>query len=322
MTPDEAITSRELQGYERRVRDEVGRTKILCDLLVETVTRFDPATIKPYQRPKTKGKRDPETMVILRSDGHPGLITPSYDLDVYHRRVELFTEKVVLIRDIISETIPIERCVIIDLGDNITGQGIFPNQSWKTQVHVMRQIYGEAAPALIKQGRTWLDYFPVVEEHSVPGNHGRTGKEYPDEVNFDNVLAQEIAARMDGVDRFSMEVEWDWWKYVNIYNWRFLAVHGSQIRGWMGIPFYGLTNKGMKWQGSMPAGPWHYLVHGHFHTPFSMPWNNFEIISNGALPSDDDFALRELGMASTPAQQVFGVHPEHGVTWRYTLDLT
>lgn len=320
LTPDEQVKQRDLANIEKRVRDDVGRTKILADLLSESVARVDAEKIKPY-RPTSKPKRDPETMVVLVSDLHPGLLTPSYNLDVFHRRMELFIEKVVLIKDIISQTIPLERVVLVGLGDLVSGQGIFPGQPWKSQVHVLEQIYHHASPEVLRLLLTLCEHFPQVEAHFVPGNHGRTGKDNPLEANWDNVLAQDIERRFEFVDQVDVKIEWDWYKFVDVYDWRFLAVHGNQVRSWLGIPFYGLVTKGMKWQGSIPDGPWHYLLHGHFHVPFSMPWNNFEIISNGTLVSGDDFALRELGMASAPAQQVFGVHPEHKVTWRYTLDL-
>ncbi|MFA4972883.1 MAG: hypothetical protein WC683_09735 [bacterium] len=320
LTPDEVIKQRDLIAYERQVREGTGRTAILADLLADAVKRVNEKDIKP-QPVKRRSKRDKETMVLLRSDWHPGIITPSYNLDVFHRRVEMLTEKVILFRDIISETIPIEKLVIIDLGDMISGQDIYPGQAWKSEKHVLEQIYHEASPAVIRQNLTFLEYFPLVEEHSIPGNHGRTGKYAPLEVNFDNVLAQDIYRRFEFVKRFGMYIEWDWWKYVDIYGWRFLALHGNQLRGYLNIPFYNIVTKGMRWQGSMPGGPWHCLVHGHWHVPFIMPWNNFRIVSNGTLVSDDEFALRELGMSSTPAQQFFMVHPDHIKTLGTEIEL-
>jgi hypothetical protein len=320
LAPDEAIRRKELSRYESQLREGVGRTKILADLLLGAVRLVNEKDIRP-QPVTRRSKRDPETMVLLRSDWHPGIITPSYNLEVFHKRVEMLTEKVILFRDIISETIPIEKLVIIDLGDMLSGQDIYPGQAWKSERHVLEQIYHEASPAIIKQNMTFLEYFRLVEEHSIPGNHGRTGKYAPAEVNFDNVLAQDIYRRFEMVKRFSMEIEWDWWKYVDIYGWRFLALHGNQLRGYLNIPFYNIVTKGMRWQGSMPGGPWHCLVHGHWHVPFIMPWNNFRIISNGTLVSDDEFALRELGMSATPAQQFFMVHPDHIKTLGTEIEL-
>ena len=205
LTPDEAIRRRELSRYESQLREGVGRTKILADLLLGAVKLVNEKDIRP-QPVKRRSKRDPETMVLLRSDWHPGIITPSYNLEVFHKRVEMLTEKVILFRDIISETIPIEKLIIIDLGDMVSGQDIYPGQAWESEKHVLEQIYHEAAPAIIKQNMTFLEYFPRVEEHSIPGNHGRTGKYAPAETNFDNVLAQDIYRRFEFVKRFSMEI--------------------------------------------------------------------------------------------------------------------
>lgn len=317
--PSEELRRREQLELERKIRQEAGRTQILCELMRQYMDRFPASAIKSHTV-RTRSKRSGESMVVMRSDLHPGLITPSYNSYVFHRRMELLTELVVRIKDIISETIPIQELVIFDLGDMISGQGIFDGQAWQSDRHVLEQIYVEAAPAIVAQNLTWLEHFPRVREYSVPGNHGRTGQEHPEAVNWDNVLAQEVAARMEKVKNYEINIEWGWWQVAEVQGWRFLLVHGHQIRSWLNIPFYGLTQKGMRWQGSLPER-WDYLCHGHFHVPFMFPWNNFVIVGNGSLVSDDEFALRQLGMSSRPAQQVFGVHPEHGITWHYTLHL-
>jgi hypothetical protein len=322
LTPDEVVKDKELASIEKKVRDDVGRTRILAELLDDAVKAVDPKDVPHYKKPAAVSKRDKETMVVLVSDLHPGLITPSYNLDVFHKRWALLVEKIILIHDIITQTIPIEKIVFIKLGDLVSGQGIFPGQAWKSQVHVLKQIYHEVSPELIGLNLTMLEYFKEVEDHYIPGNHGSTGKDFHREVNFDNIVAQDIWRRFEFVDRVNVDIEWDWYKMVDIYKWRFMCIHGNQIRSWLNIPFYGLVNKGMRWQGSIPEAPWHYMVHGHWHTAFEFPWNNFWIIGNGSLVSGDDFALRELGMASFPAQQVFGVHPKRGITWRYTLNLS
>lgn len=322
LTPDEQIKKNEIAQIEKKIREDTGRTKILCDLLTSAVERVNPKDIKPYRPPKQKARGDPETMVILISDLHPGLVTPSYNLDIFHKRFDLLINRIVRIKDIISKTIPLKKVVLLKLGDLVSGQGIFPGQAWKSETHVTSQIYEHASPELIRLNLTLLDYFPIVEDHYIPGNHGQTGKYNPREANWDTVAAQDVQRRFEFVDRVQTSIEWDWYKIVDIYKWRFLCIHGNQIRSWLNIPFYGLVNKGMRWQGSIPDGPWHYMVHGHWHTAFAFPWNNFYIIGNGSTVSGDDFALRELGMSSSPAQQVFGVHERHGLTWRYTLDLS
>ncbi len=89
-------------------------------------------------------------------------------------------------------------------------------------------------------------------------------------------------------------------------------MHGHQIRTWLNIPFYGMIQKGMRWQGSI-KGKWDYMSVGHFHTPLNFVWNNFEVIGNGTMVSDDDYPQRELGLSSEEVQIIFMVHPRKGV---------
>ena len=44
-----------------------------------------------------------------------------------------------------------------------------------------------------------------------------------------------------------------------------------------------------------------------------------EYFMTGSLVSDDDWALKKLGISSNPSQFIFGIHPTMGVTWRYPL---
>lgn len=45
----------------------------------------------------------------------------------------------------------------------------------------------------------------------------------------------------------------------------------------------------------------------------------FSMVST--LVSDDEWALKKLGISSNPSQNIFGVHPEQGMTWRCPLNV-
>jgi hypothetical protein len=184
----------------------------------------------------------------------------------------------------------------------------------------MEQIYLYAAPFMIKLIKTLATLVPEVVVHWVRGNHGRSGKDFPQEVNFDLLLGMDIKRRFETHPRIKINVYWDFAALIEVDGWLFFLTHGDVVKSWNCIPFYGLVNKGMRWQGSINFN-WDFLAHGHFHTAFHFAWNNFTIIGNGCYPTGDDFALQQLGMASLPVQQVFGIHPEHGLTWNYWLSL-
>ena len=68
---------------------------------------------------------------------------------------------------------------------------------------------------------------------------------------------------------------------AKISKFGFLLTHGHFIKTWLNIPFYGIKEKGMRWQGSLSKEEtvlinkewvkikkeyWDFIVMGHFHT--------------------------------------------------------
>jgi hypothetical protein len=100
---------------------------------------------------------------------------------------------------------------------------------------------------------------------------------------------------------------------------RFLISHGDCIPRYLNIPIYGITQRAMRWQGSL--GEFDYLCLGHFHTPIRMDWNQVEVIVNGCFVSEDMWVLKVIGMSTAPAQVFFGVHKNKGITWYYKVKL-
>ncbi len=49
--------------------------------------------------------------------------------------------------------------------------------------------------------------------------------------------------------------------------------------------------------------------------------SKYEFSMVSTLVSNDEWALKKLGISSHPSQNIFGVHRERGMTWRYPLDV-
>jgi len=111
------------------------------------------------------------------------------------------------------------------------------------------------------------------------------------------------------------------WQKVKIWRKVFLLVHGDQIPMWANIPWYGITQRAMRWQGGLSGAAFHYLVLGHFHVISNFRWNDVEVFVNGCFVSDDQWVLKHIGMQSSTSQWAFGVHPRRGVSWRYAVGL-
>jgi hypothetical protein len=45
------------------------------------------------------------------------------------------------------------------------------------------------------------------------------------------------------------------------------------------------------------------------------------IMVNGSFVGGDMHSMQHLRSNSRPTQTIFGIHPDHGVTWHYPLDL-
>ena len=70
----------------------------------------------------------------------------------------------------------------------------------------------------------------------------------------------------------------------------------------------------------MQYGGFNYALGGHFHKRHTDEISSkLEYFMCGALVSDDEWALKKLGISSNPSQWIMGIHPRHGITWRYPL---
>ena len=105
---------------------------------------------------------------------------------------------------------------------------------------------------------------------------------------------------------------------IEILGWKFFCFHGDGIPCQAGVPFFALDKKLSKWY--MQFGGFQYALGGHFHKRHSDEISSkFEYFMTSTLVSDDEWALKKLGLSSNPSQNLMGVHPRHGLTWRYPL---
>jgi hypothetical protein len=66
----------------------------------------------------------------------------------------------------------------------------------------------------------------------------------------------------------------------------------------------------------------HNCIQGHIHKDdYYRLSAKTKQITNGALVSDDPYALKTIGTSTIPSQTTFGIHEGKGVTWYYSLTL-
>lgn len=72
----------------------------------------------------------------------------------------------------------------------------------------------------------------------------------------------------------------------------------------------------------MQFGPFNYACGGHFHKRHNDEISSkLEYLMAASLTSDDAWVQKKLGISSNPSQNMYGLHPEQGITWRYALQV-
>lgn len=275
--------------------------------------------------PKIKvkqGKGDEEEMVLLFSDLQVGHKSPSSNIKIVEDRVENLAKAVVKIATLHRNSIPIKKLNIFMLGDMIQSEDITSKVDLDSlEMVLMDQVFKGAVPMTEKFLLSLVPHFPGgIDVWCVPGNHGNVTKLNAPSTNWDTVIYKFIQGKTANYKNIRWHIEdVKFYQMVDVMGKKFMLAHGDCIPRYLNIPIYGVTQRAMRWQGSI--GNFDYMCLGHFHTPIRMDWNNTEIIINGCFMSDDQWVLKVIGMSTQPAQVLFGVHPRKGISFSYKLKM-
>lgn len=299
----------------------VSRERILhgVDLDIKgTVINIPEIKITPYKSTKRVG--DPETQGLLLGDWHYGEITPTFNPEVADTRLDnLFTSSM-RITELHRHMYPVNDLVVIALGDMVHGEN--PRQGARVgsvSKGAVDQVYDLAFPKLLGLLSSFRENFRTVRFYGVPGNHGRVSMEAPETSNWDLMLYKALsnASLPKGIEIHTPK---DFCQIINIMGFDFFCHHGDSVRMTNGIPYFAQTRKTMSWY--ITFGGFAYSVSGHIHKDdFYRISAKTKQMTNGALPSDDPYALKVVGTSTIPCQTTFGVHANKGVSWYYSLIL-
>lgn len=310
-------------GDEKRLVQQILKEKSRTELIIDSVKE----AIKPieYRDPEFKiedikhGGKEEEQACLVISDVHVGKKTKSYNTNVFKQRLDKLTKSVIRITELLRNGYKIDTLNIIFSGDIVDGEGIYPTQALHIDQSVLKQVFQTGLPEFSKQIILLSRFFKKINVHCVRGNHGRSGKFADETSNWDLAFYMACKTATENYKNIEWNISYDWNHRFKIYDWKFLLVHGNQIKMQLNIPHYGVTSKGMRWQGS--TGKFDYLIMGHFHSAQMCEWGNFEYFMNGTFSSNDEFSEEVIGLMGSVKQLFFGVHPRKGVSWRYKIGL-
>jgi hypothetical protein len=290
--------------------------------------------VPPPVRPKGKNISSPEHVVLLLSDMHVGLDfsaadtggANAYNVDIMQRRMDGLKRGLASIYRIHSQAYSMPVLHIFALGDMVQGgnlQGEWGGAYNSPYVHLSRQAATVASSvgSLIEFSKSMFDQIDFV---GVVGNHGRAGvSKNSDRVgaNWDNQAYMFLGAKFENDPRVHIDYDMDtWWKSRSVLGTEFLLIHGDH----MGNNPTSILQNNQKLQEIVlqtSGKSFNILCLAHFHSHFEKETTMGRVIINGSFVGADIHSLHHMRAGSRPTQTILGVHPEHGMTWKYCLDL-
>lgn len=296
-----------LRARLRIEQEQSGSFDDVAAAIREVVT---PVPTLPHRFESPKGLRD--RIAILRwADWHNGeIVHPSrvdglnaYNMNICARRVWTLVRKTIALLKDSRQRCDISRIVITLEGDMISG-GIHEDlrESNETDCAVTAVYTG----ALIGQAIAMLSVLAHIDVVAVPGNHGRlsTRKKYKFPTESWDYVAYMVARQHLANYIEDGRVRWDlrprWVDGFVAHNRLYLLAHGDEVKGQLGIPYYGLDRyvarlrkqQQSKDQRSVDLGKTlesvgvYKLLIGHFHQ-FAIVK---DVVINGTLKGVDEYS--------------------------------
>jgi hypothetical protein len=262
-----------------------------------------------------------EIATLVISDAHVGKRTPSYNPEIFEKRMLKLSERLYRVRQLLGEY-DFKEIVVCMLGDIVDGTCIYPTQAnHQTETRVTQQAFNvtkSLSSFLVEQAEVWNN----VRVVTVPGNHGRTSGAEAD--NWDLVMYELLrSANNDKRITISEQSDSDPFLHVtNIWDHGLLLFHGHAIKQYASIPWYGIQQRFLRWATSQNLPHWDVGCIGHFHTCGFWQFNRLSLFCTGTMVSDDEWALQSLGADSSNSWWLFGSSPKRATTWMFRMELT
>lgn len=333
------LLQREIKSLKRKLNRGEGAEHLIQRCVAHHYRRPPELMLPP--RPRSQGKGTEQIAIAHLSDTQMGKRTASYDSVVGAKRCHRFAQKIVEITKVKRAGSVIKELRLYLGGDMVEGEyGNYPSQPYDIDSPVIEQAMRTCPDIFEGMIYYFLKYFDKIHVIGVPGNHGRGASRHAtrhnrtnwDRVCYlvlrDRILGSEVKAKekcecgskklwknccgKEMLKRVTFDIAEEFWCLDRVWDWGNLIVHGDQIRGWAGIPYYGVQKKTHGWADAMPKD-WDNLLFGHFHTYAAGTINYRRWFCNGTTESANSYALEELAAAGPPSQRLLFMTEKHGI---------
>jgi len=337
--PAVELLQREIKALKRKLNRGEGVENLVQRCVAQHYRR--PPELMMPPKPRSQGKGTEQIAIAHLSDTQMGKRTASYDSVVGAQRCHLFARRVVEITQVKRAGSTIKELRLYLGGDMVEGEyGNYPSQPYDIDSSVIEQAMRTCPDIFEGMIYYFLRYFDKVKVIGVPGNHGRGASRHQTRHNLtnwdrvcylvlrDRILGSDVKAKekcdcgskkmwknccgKDMRNRVTFDIAEEFWCLDRVWDWGNLVVHGDQIRGWAGIPYYGVQKKTHGWADAMPKD-WDNLLFGHFHTYAAGTINYRRWFCNGTTESANSYALEELASAGPPSQRLLFMTEKHGI---------
>ncbi len=316
------------------------------------------AAFPPVERVKVAvraKKRIHESAILLLSDIHFGEKVSreetkglgNYNISVALDRLQAIQDSVVDIAGrILAEAYAFDELWVFGLGDWVSGY-IHADLFRTAEVPIVEQSY-YLGHVLSQMFQAFAQVFPKVNVRVLSGNHPRLQeKVYSKEkwVNWDYVTGLFVKTLLRDQENVEVVPVKSFVDFVAVKGHNFALMHGDEIKMSGVMPYYGIARAMYRLQ-SIEGRKFRellrvikkkkrgtdlmaeiiesvryladYTVMGHFHEVSSLLSES--IIINGSVIGPNEYSLGK-SLGGPPMQLFFGVHPEKGKTWQYSLKL-
>lgn len=326
-----ALLRRENRRLNARLREHEAGLDIVKDAFREAYG--EPLEIAVPKSPKASRRQKAEECILHLTDIHFGKKTATYSSTVAAERLVSVCEATAEITELRRKFAVIEKVTLLLGGDMVEGEGaIFPGQAHEIDQDLVSQMIKFGPERIAGLIIFLLDRFRTVSVQAVPGNHGRQAKGSSHRFNADSIF-YEVVRLMVSLKSPSTagRVQWnlpfdrvpgeEWFAHFSIAErWGGVLVHGDQIRGQLGFPWYGYGKKLAGWASCLPS--FDYLFAGHFHTHASFDLQDRQCLSTGSTESDNAYAKENMAASGSPKQRLIFCNTRYGLLADHPLYLS
>jgi len=184
---------------------------------------------------------------------------------------------------------------------------------------------GQLHAQMIRELAAW---FPQVKVLYLSGNHGRRKEVRKKDYNaawdsWDYLIAEFARSYTRECVNVEFLIPDSFSAVVEIEGHNFCCFHGDDIKGWAGIPWYGICRKTQRLTALSSAHnrKIDYYALGHFHAQGVQQAIKGETIVNGAWVGCDPYVFNALDGYNEPMQLLHGVHENRGMSWRLPVKM-